>query len=158
MCSSDLPEELAERLGMPLEKVRKVLKIAKEPISLETPIGDEEDSHLGDFIEDKNALNPYAAAERANLKELMESVLKGLKAREQRVLRLRFGFDDGRPRTLEEVGAEFNVTRERIRQLEAKALRALRHPSRSRKLEEFADVQKRRGLRQERRSEPDRDA
>jgi len=124
------------------ERVREMRKVSQEPVSLETPIGEEEDSHLGDFIEDRNALNPYASAERANLKELMESVLKGLKQREQRVLRLRFGFDDGRPRTLEEVGAEFNVTRERIRQLEAKALRALRHPSRSRKLEEFADVKR----------------
>ena len=127
---------------MTAERVREMRKVSQEPVSLETPIGEEEDSHLGDFIEDRNALNPYASAERANLKELMESVLKGLKQREQRVLRLRFGFDDGRPRTLEEVGAEFNVTRERIRQLEAKALRALRHPSRSRKLEEFADVKR----------------
>ena len=133
--------------SMTAERVREMRKVSQEPVSLETPIGEEEDSHLGDFIEDKNALDPYAAAERANLKELMESVLKGLKQREQRVLRLRFGFDDGRPRTLEEVGAEFNVTRERIRQLEAKALRALRHPSRSRQLGEweFADMQKRRG-------------
>ena len=140
------PAKESESKGnvMTAERVREMRKVSQEPVSLETPIGEEEDSHLGDFIEDKNALNPYAAAERANLKELMESVLKGLKQREQRVLRLRFGFDDGRPRTLEEVGAEFNVTRERIRQLEAKALRALRHPSRSRKLEEFADVQKRR--------------
>jgi RNA polymerase primary sigma factor len=129
--------------AMTAERVREMRKVSQEPVSLETPIGEEEDSHLGDFIEDKNALSPYAGAERTNLKEILESVLKGLKGREQRVLRLRYGFDDGRPRTLEEVGHEFNVTRERIRQIEAKALRKLKSPSRSRKLAEFADVKPR---------------
>ena len=129
--------------AMTAERVREMRKVSQEPVSLETPIGEEEDSHLGDFIEDKNALSPYAGAERANLKEILESVLKGLTGREQRVLRLRYGFDDGRPRTLEEVGHEFNVTRERIRQIEAKALRKLKSPSRSRKLAEFADVKPR---------------
>ena len=124
---------------MTAERVREMRKVSQEPVSLETPIGEEEDSHLGDFIEDKNALNPYAGAERTNLKDILDSALKGLSKREQRVLRLRYGYDDGRPRTLEEVGSEFQVTRERIRQIEAKALRKLRHPSRSRKLEDFAD-------------------
>jgi RNA polymerase primary sigma factor len=122
------------------ERVREMRKVSQEPVSLETPIGEEEDSHLGDFIEDKNAMSPYVGAERTNLLELLHSVLDSLNDREQRVLRLRYGFDDGRPRTLEEVGLEFNVTRERIRQIEAKALRKLRHPSRSRKLEDFAEV------------------
>jgi RNA polymerase primary sigma factor len=136
--------------AMTAERVREMRKVSQEPVSLETPIGEEEDSHLGDFIEDKNALNPYAGAERTNLKEILESVLKGLNQREQRVLRLRYGYDDGRPRTLEEVGHEFNVTRERIRQIEAKALRKLRQPSRSRKLAEFADVKPRRKSMKER--------
>ncbi len=133
------PEELAERLVMPLEKVRKVLKIAKEPISLETPIGDEEDSHLGDFIEDKNAVLPLDAAIQSNLRETTTRVLATLTAREERVLRMRFGIGMNTDHTLEEVGQQFNVTRERIRQIEAKALRKLKHPSRSRKLRSFLD-------------------
>ena len=128
------PEELAERLSMPLEKVRKVLKIAKEPISLETPIGDEEDSHLGDFIEDKNAVIPVDAAIQSNLKETVTRVLASLTPREERVLRMRFGIGMNTDHTLEEVGQQFAVTRERIRQIEAKALRKLKHPSRSRKM------------------------
>jgi RNA polymerase primary sigma factor len=134
------PEELAEKLGMPLEKVRKVLKIAKEPISLETPIGDEEDSHLGDFIEDKNAVLPLDAAIQANLRETTTRVLASLTAREERVLRMRFGIGMNTDHTLEEVGQQFSVTRERIRQIEAKALRKLKHPSRSRKLRSFLDT------------------
>ncbi len=133
------PEELAEKLGMPLEKVRKVLKIAKEPISLETPIGDEEDSHLGDFIEDKNAVIPLDAAIQSNLREAMTRLLASLTPREERVLRMRFGIGMNTDHTLEEVGQQFNVTRERIRQIEAKALRKLKHPSRSRKLRSFLD-------------------
>ncbi len=133
------PEELAEKLGMPLEKVRKVLKIAKEPISLETPIGDEEDSHLGDFIEDKNAILPADAAIQSNLRETTTRVLASLTAREERVLRMRFGIGMNTDHTLEEVGQQFSVTRERIRQIEAKALRKLKHPSRSRKLRSFLD-------------------
>ncbi|MCA3274742.1 MAG: RNA polymerase sigma factor RpoD [Roseomonas sp.] len=133
------PEELAEKLGMPLEKVRKVLKIAKEPISLETPIGDEEDSHLGDFIEDKNAIIPIDAAIQSNLREQTTRVLASLTPREERVLRMRFGIGMNTDHTLEEVGQQFNVTRERIRQIEAKALRKLKHPSRSRKLRSFLD-------------------
>src|ERR1700738_2199667 len=133
------PEELAEKLGMPLEKVRKVLKIAKEPISLETPIGDEEDSHLGDFIEDKAAVIPLDAAIQANLREATTRVLASLTPREERVLRMRFGIGMNTDHTLEEVGQQFNVTRERIRQIEAKALRKLKHPSRSRKLRSFLD-------------------
>ncbi|MDD9902281.1 MAG: RNA polymerase sigma factor RpoD [Rhodospirillaceae bacterium] len=133
------PEELAVKLGMPLEKVRKVLKIAKEPISLETPIGDEEDSHLGDFIEDKNAILPSDAAIQANLRETTTRVLASLTAREERVLRMRFGIGMNTDHTLEEVGQQFSVTRERIRQIEAKALRKLKHPSRSRKLRSFLD-------------------
>ncbi len=133
------PEELAEKLGMPLEKVRKVLKIAKEPISLETPIGDEEDSHLGDFIEDKAAIIPLDAAVQANLREAATRVLSSLTPREERVLRMRFGIGMNTDHTLEEVGQQFNVTRERIRQIEAKALRKLKHPSRSRKLRSFLD-------------------
>ncbi|HZF75110.1 MAG TPA: RNA polymerase sigma factor RpoD [Acetobacteraceae bacterium] len=133
------PEELAEKLGMPLEKVRKVLKIAKEPISLETPIGDEEDSHLGDFIEDKNAIIPLDAAIQSNLREATTRVLSSLTPREERVLRMRFGIGMNTDHTLEEVGQQFNVTRERIRQIEAKALRKLKHPSRSRKLRSFLD-------------------
>ncbi|HAE47506.1 MAG TPA: RNA polymerase sigma factor RpoD [Tistrella mobilis] len=133
------PEELAEKLQMPLEKVRKVLKIAKEPISLETPIGDEEDSHLGDFIEDKNAILPVDAAIHSNLKETTTRVLASLTAREERVLRMRFGIGMNTDHTLEEVGQQFSVTRERIRQIEAKALRKLKHPSRSRKLRSFLD-------------------
>jgi RNA polymerase primary sigma factor len=134
------PEELAERLMMPLEKVRKVLKIAKEPISLETPIGDEEDSHLGDFIEDKNAIQPIDAAIQANLRETCTRVLASLTPREERVLRMRFGIGMNTDHTLEEVGQQFSVTRERIRQIEAKALRKLKHPSRSRKLRSFLDT------------------
>ncbi len=133
------PEELAERLAMPLEKVRKVLKIAKEPISLETPIGDEEDSHLGDFIEDKNAILPIDAAIQSNLRETTTRVLASLTPREERVLRMRFGIGMNTDHTLEEVGQQFSVTRERIRQIEAKALRKLKHPSRSRKLRSFLD-------------------
>ena len=133
------PEELAEKLVMPLDKVRKVLKIAKEPISLETPIGDEEDSHLGDFIEDKNAVQPLDAAIQANLRETTTRVLASLTAREERVLRMRFGIGMNTDHTLEEVGQQFSVTRERIRQIEAKALRKLKHPSRSRKLRSFLD-------------------
>jgi RNA polymerase primary sigma factor len=134
------PEELAEKLSMPLEKVRKVLKIAKEPISLETPIGDEEDSHLGDFIEDKNAVLPLDAAIHANLRETTTRVLASLTPREERVLRMRFGIGMNTDHTLEEVGQQFSVTRERIRQIEAKALRKLKHPSRSRKLRSFLDT------------------
>jgi len=133
------PEEMAERLSMPLEKVRKVMKIAKEPISLETPIGDEEDSHLGDFIEDKNAVIPVDAAIQANLKETVTRVLASLTPREERVLRMRFGIGMNTDHTLEEVGQQFSVTRERIRQIEAKALRKLKHPSRSRKMRSFLD-------------------
>ncbi len=133
------PEEMAERLSMPLEKVRKVMKIAKEPISLETPIGDEEDSHLGDFIEDKNAIIPVDAAVQANLKETVTRVLASLTPREERVLRMRFGIGMNTDHTLEEVGQQFSVTRERIRQIEAKALRKLKHPSRSRKMRSFLD-------------------
>ncbi len=133
------PEELAEKLGMPLEKVRKVLKIAKEPISLETPIGDEEDSHLGDFIEDKNAVIPLEAAIQGNLRESTTRVLATLTPREERVLRMRFGIGMNTDHTLEEVGQQFSVTRERIRQIEAKALRKLKHPSRSRMLRSFLD-------------------
>jgi RNA polymerase primary sigma factor len=134
------PEELAVKLGMPLEKVRKVLKIAKEPISLETPIGDEEDSHLGDFIEDKNAVVPLDAAIQSNLRETTTRVLATLTPREERVLRMRFGIGMNTDHTLEEVGQQFSVTRERIRQIEAKALRKLKHPSRSRKLRSFLDT------------------
>ena len=134
------PEELAVRLGMPLEKVRKVLKIAKEPISLETPIGDEEDSHLGDFIEDKNAVQPLDAAIQGNLRETTTRVLASLTPREERVLRMRFGIGMNTDHTLEEVGQQFSVTRERIRQIEAKALRKLKHPSRSRMLRSFLDT------------------
>jgi RNA polymerase primary sigma factor len=133
------PEEMAERLSMPLEKVRKVMKIAKEPISLETPIGDEDDSHLGDFIEDKNAVIPVDAAIQANLKETVTRVLASLTPREERVLRMRFGIGMNTDHTLEEVGQQFSVTRERIRQIEAKALRKLKHPSRSRKMRSFLD-------------------
>jgi RNA polymerase primary sigma factor len=133
------PEELSEKLAMPLEKVRKVLKIAKEPISLETPVGDEEDSHLGDFIEDKNAILPIDAAIQSNLRETTTRVLASLTPREERVLRMRFGIGMNTDHTLEEVGQQFSVTRERIRQIEAKALRKLKHPSRSRKLRSFLD-------------------
>ncbi|MXO64605.1 RNA polymerase sigma factor RpoD [Altericroceibacterium endophyticum] len=133
------PEEMAERLSMPLEKVRKVMKIAKEPISLETPIGDEEDSHLGDFIEDKNAIIPVDSAIQSNLKETVTRVLASLTPREERVLRMRFGIGMNTDHTLEEVGQQFSVTRERIRQIEAKALRKLKHPSRSRKMRSFLD-------------------
>ena len=131
------PEETAEEMNMPVEKVREILKIAQEPVSLETPIGEEEDSHLGDFIEDDTASEPSEAASFTLLKEQLVDVLSTLTPREEKVLRLRFGIEDGRTRTLEEVGKEFNVTRERIRQIEAKALRKLRHPSRSKKLKDF---------------------
>ncbi|MCR4865541.1 MAG: RNA polymerase sigma factor RpoD [Lachnospiraceae bacterium] len=133
------PEEIAEEMKMPVERVREILKISQEPVSLETPIGEEEDSHLGDFIPDDNIPVPADAAAFTLLKEQLLEVLSTLTDREQKVLRLRFGLDDGRARTLEEVGKEFNVTRERIRQIEAKALRKLRHPSRSRKLKDYLD-------------------
>ena len=133
------PEEIAEEMSMPVERVREILKISQEPVSLETPIGEEEDSHLGDFIKDDNVPVPADAAAFTLLKEQLEEVLGTLTEREQKVLTLRFGLEDGRARTLEEVGKEFNVTRERIRQIEAKALRKLRHPSRSRKLKDFLD-------------------
>lgn len=134
-----LPEEIAEEMDIPVERVREILKISQEPVSLETPIGEEEDSHLGDFIQDENVPVPAEAAAFTLLKEQLEEVLGTLTDREQKVLKLRFGLDDGRARTLEEVGKEFNVTRERIRQIEAKALRKLRHPSRRRKLEDYLD-------------------
>lgn len=134
-----LPEEIAEELDMPVERVREILKISQEPVSLETPIGEEEDSHLGDFIQDDNVPVPAEAAAATLLKEQLGEVLDTLTDREQKVLRLRFGMNDGRARTLEEVGKEFDVTRERIRQIEAKALRKLRHPSRSRKLRDYLD-------------------
>lgn len=133
------PEEIAEQMSLPVERVREILKISQEPVSLETPIGEEEDSHLGDFIQDDNVPVPADAAAFTLLKEQLVEVLGTLTEREQKVLRLRFGLDDGRARTLEEVGKEFNVTRERIRQIEAKALRKLRHPSRSRKLKDYLD-------------------
>ena len=133
------PEEIAQEMNMPVERVREILKISQEPVSLETPIGEEEDSHLGDFIQDDNVPVPSDAAAFTLLKEQLVEVLGTLTEREQKVLRLRFGLDDGRARTLEEVGKEFNVTRERIRQIEAKALRKLRHPSRSRKLKDYLD-------------------
>ena len=132
-------EEIAEELAMPVDKVREILRVAQEPVSLETPIGEEEDSHLGDFIPDDDAPAPADAASHTLLKEQLEEVLQSLTDREAKVLRLRFGLEDGRPRTLEEVGKEFDVTRERIRQIEAKALRKLRHPSRSKKLKDFLD-------------------
>lgn len=133
------PEEIAAEMDIPVERVREILKIAQEPVSLETPIGEEEDSHLGDFIEDEDAPAPAEAASFILLKEQLEEVLETLTQREEKVLRLRFGLDDGRARTLEEVGQEFGVTRERIRQIEAKALRKLRHPSRSRKLKDYLE-------------------
>ncbi|MDI3481130.1 MAG: polymerase primary sigma factor [Tepidanaerobacteraceae bacterium] len=134
-----LPEEIAEEMEMPVEKVREIMKISQEPVSLETPIGEEEDSHLGDFIPDEDAQAPADAAAYLLLKEQLEDVLETLTPREEKVLRLRFGLDDGKPRTLEEVGQVFGVTRERIRQIEAKALRKLRHPSRSKKLKDFLE-------------------
>lgn len=134
-----LPEEIAKELDMPVERVREILKISQEPVSLETPIGEEEDSHLGDFIQDDNVPVPAEAAAQTLLKEQLDEVLETLTERERKVLRLRFGMNDGRARTLEEVGKEFDVTRERIRQIEAKALRKLRHPSRSRKLKDYLD-------------------
>ena len=134
-----LPEEIAEAMELPVERVREIQKISQEPVSLETPIGEEEDSHLGDFIQDDNVPVPADEAAFTLLKEQLTEVLGTLTEREQKVLRLRFGLDDGRARTLEEVGREFNVTRERIRQIEAKALRKLRHPSRSRKLKDYLD-------------------
>ncbi|MDE6412940.1 MAG: sigma-70 family RNA polymerase sigma factor, partial [Eubacterium sp.] len=133
------PEEIAEFLEMPTDKVREILRVAQEPVSLETPIGEEEDSHLGDFIPDDDALAPADAASMSLLKEQLADVLKTLTPREEKVLALRFGLEDGNPKTLEEVGKVFNVTRERIRQIEAKALRKLRHPSRSKKLKDFLD-------------------
>ena len=133
------PEEISEEMGMPVDRVREILKISQEPVSLETPIGEEDDSHLGDFIQDDNVPVPAEAASFTLLREQLVEVLGTLTEREQKVLRLRFGLDDGRARTLEEVGKEFNVTRERIRQIEAKALRKLRHPSRSRKLKDYLD-------------------
>ena len=133
------PEEIAQEMELDVERVREIMKVAQEPVSLETPIGEEEDSHLGDFIEDEDALAPAEAASFRLLREQLESVLDGLMPREQRVLRLRFGLDDGRARTLEEVGQVFGVTRERIRQIEAKALRKLRHPSRSKQLKDFLE-------------------
>ena len=138
-CRGLTPEEIAEEMKMPVERVREILKISQEPVSLETPIGEEEDSHLGDFIKDDNVPVPADAATFTLLKEQLEEVLGTLTEREQKVLTLRFGLEDGRARTLEEVGKEFNVTRERIRQIEAKALRKLRHPSRSRKLRDYLD-------------------
>ena len=134
-----LPEEIAKEMDMPVERVREILKISQEPVSLETPIGEEEDSHLGDFIQDDNVPVPAEAAAQTLLKEQLDEVLDTLTEREQKVLRLRFGMNDGRARTLEEVGREFDVTRERMRQIEAKALRKLRHPSRSRKLRDYLD-------------------
>ena len=132
-------EEIATRMEIPVQKVRKVLKISQEPISLETPIGEEEDSHLGDFIEDRQVVSPSEAVININLKEMTGNVLKTLTPREERVIKMRFGLDNGSDHTLEEVGQNFAVTRERIRQIEAKALRKLRHPSRSRKLKPFMD-------------------
>jgi RNA polymerase primary sigma factor len=135
------PEELAKEMEMPEDKIRKVLKIAKEPISMETPIGDDEDSHLGDFIEDGNASSPIDSATETGLMETVRDVLGGLTPREAKVLRMRFGIDMNTDHTLEEVGKQFDVTRERIRQIEAKALRKLRHPSRSEQLRSFLDVE-----------------
>ena len=132
-------EEIAEVINMPTDKVREIMRVAQEPVSLETPIGEEEDSHLGDFIPDEDAPAPQDAASHTLLKEQLAEVLATLTPREEQVLKLRFGLKDGRSRTLEEVGEEFNVTRERIRQIEAKALRKLRHPSRSKKLKDFLD-------------------
>jgi RNA polymerase primary sigma factor len=133
------PEQIAEEMEMPVEKVREIMKISQEPVSLETPVGEEEDSHIGDFIADENAPAPSERAAYTLLKEQLLEVLETLTPREQKVLKLRFGLEDGRARTLEEVGKEFNVTRERIRQIEAKALRKLRHPSRSKKLRDYID-------------------
>ena len=135
----DIMAEIAARLDLPVERVSEIMKMSQEPVSLETPIGEEEDSHLGDFIQDDNVLVPQDAAAFTLLHEQLMEVLLTLTEREQKVLRLRFGLDDGRPRTLEEVGKQFNVTRERIRQIEAKALRKLRHPSRSRKLKDYLE-------------------
>lgn len=134
------PEEIAKEMGIPVERVREVMKISLDPVSLETPIGEEDDSHLGDFIQDEHVAVPVDAATYTLLREQLKEVLDTLTEREQKVLRLRFGLDDGRPRTLEEVGRDFNVTRERIRQIEAKALRKLRHPSRSKKLKDYLDI------------------
>ncbi|MBO7336640.1 MAG: RNA polymerase sigma factor RpoD, partial [Lachnospiraceae bacterium] len=133
------PEEIAKEMGIPVERVREIQKISQEPVSLETPIGEEEDSHLGDFVEDDHTPTPQDSAELTLLREQIKEVLGTLTEREQKVLRLRFGLDDGRARTLEEVGKEFNVTRERIRQIEAKALRKLRHPTRAKKLKDYLD-------------------
>ena len=139
LCHEPTAADIAAETGMSVEKVREVMKIAQEPVSLETPIGEEEDTHLGDFIPDDDAPAPAEAASYTLLKEQLVEVLKTLTPREEKVLRLRFGLEDGRTRTLEEVGKEFDVTRERIRQIEAKALRKLRHPSRSKKLKDFVD-------------------
>jgi RNA polymerase primary sigma factor len=133
------PEELAEKLGMPLERVRKAIKLTREPLSMETPVGDEEDAHLGDFIEDTNTIQPIDAAIQSELRETTTRVLASLTAREERVVRMRFGIGMNKDHTLEEVGQQFSVTRERIRQIEAKALRKLKHPSRSRILRSFLD-------------------
>ena len=133
------PEEIAKEMGITEDKVREIIKIAQEPVSLETPIGEEEDSHLGDFIADDDAPAPESIASTSMLQSHLEEVLRTLTPREEKVLRLRFGLDDGKTRTLEDVGKEFNVTRERIRQIEAKALRKLRHPSRSKRLKDFLD-------------------
>ncbi|MBE7065552.1 MAG: RNA polymerase sigma factor RpoD [Ruminococcaceae bacterium] len=133
------PDQIAKEMGMPVEKVREIIKISQEPVSLETPVGEEEDSHIGDFIPDEDTQTPAESAAQTLLREHIIEVLNSLTPREQRVLRLRFGLDDGRPRTLEEVGKEFNVTRERIRQIEAKSLRKLRHPTRSKKLKDYID-------------------
>jgi RNA polymerase primary sigma factor len=135
------PEEVAKMMRMPVDKVKGILKIAQEPVSLQTPVGDDGDTNFGDFIEDKSAINPANATAYSMLKEQMDNVLNTLTEREEKVLRLRFGIGDGYPRTLEEVGQIFNVTRERVRQIEAKALRKLRHPTRARKLTSFMDVQ-----------------
>ena len=133
------PEEIAKAMELPVDRVREIMKISQDPVSLETPVGEEDDSHLGDFIQDDQVEIPADAATFTLLHEQLMEVLDTLTEREQKVLRLRFGLDDGRPRTLEEVGREFNVTRERIRQIEAKALRKLRHPSRSKKLKDYLD-------------------
>jgi len=133
------PEDIAKEINLPVERVREIMKISQEPVSLETPVGEEDDSHLGDFLQDDHAPIPADAAAFTLLREQLSEVLETLTEREQKVLRLRFGLDDGHARTLEEVGKEFNVTRERIRQIEAKALRKLRHPSRSRKLKDYLD-------------------
>ena len=139
MRTEPTPDEIAREMDMPVDRVREIMKLSQEPVSLETPVGEEDDSHLGDFLQDENAPNPADAAAFTLLREQLLEVLETLTEREQKVIRLRFGLDDGRARTLEEVGREFHVTRERIRQIEAKALRKLRHPSRSRRLKDYLD-------------------